>query len=274
MTAVADQSLAPEVRSSYAIYPELFDRYDLGFNCQAVLDRTEGLMLRASVSRQARRGPLEADDLRVFDHLLPYVRAAARQELIAERREVEVLLQASAATGTADFLLNRSGVLIGASGAAEQELRLAEVFLAGGAGLKAADWISDRKLQRALATALAPWRGGLFPGVQALTISSRRGEPITLRISTFPVRPFALGGEPAVLVTAHREASGPTSLRDRFPLTSAEAEVASLMARGATAAQAAKARGVTVETVRAQVKTLYRKLGVATRGALVAKLRG
>jgi DNA-binding CsgD family transcriptional regulator len=120
---------------------------------------------------------------------------------------------------------------------------------------------------------LAPWRGGLFPGLQELSIRSRSGEAVALRLSTFPVRPFALGGEPAVLVTANREICGPTSLRARFPLSEAEADVASGLASGATASEIAAYRGVSVETVRVQLKSLYRKLRVRSREALLAKLR-
>lgn len=64
------------------------------------------------------------------------------------------------------------------------------------------------------------------------------------------------------------------SLGDRPPgsalLTRREAEVLPLLAQGATNRQIAVALGVGVETVRTHARNIYRKLGVSSRGELVA----
>ena len=57
-------------------------------------------------------------------------------------------------------------------------------------------------------------------------------------------------------------------------LTKAEAEIAALLAAGDSAAEVAGKRSVSVETVRAQIKSLYRKVGVSTRVGLAARIRG
>jgi DNA-binding CsgD family transcriptional regulator len=275
MTAVVDHELVDaDARKRHSIYPALYDRFDVPFNAQAVLHRTEDLMLRTSISRSATQGPLEGEDVRVFESLLPYVRAAARQQFAAERRSLETLLHASDAAGAAVFVLNRFGVLIGASEAGEAELRNGEFLKFDDGGVASAGAREAIPLQHAIASALSPWRGDPFGGVQEIKIEGRLGEVLTIRISTFPLRPFALGGEPAVLIEARRGGVAAASLQTRFRLTKAEAEVASLLASGASTAEVAAKRGVSVETVRAQVKALFGKIGVSTRGALVAHLRG
>ena len=56
------------------------------------------------------------------------------------------------------------------------------------------------------------------------------------------------------------------------PLTAAEAAVAERLCEGRTLAQIAQARGVSVNTIKSQVRQIFRKLNVDSRVALVRKL--
>lgn len=56
------------------------------------------------------------------------------------------------------------------------------------------------------------------------------------------------------------------------PLSPAEARVAALLGRDDGYERLARALGVSVETVRSHAKSIYRKLGVRTRHAAVARL--
>jgi LuxR family maltose regulon positive regulatory protein len=67
---------------------------------------------------------------------------------------------------------------------------------------------------------------------------------------------------------AHETGSAPVSL---LALTSAEEEVLTALAAGATTTRIAAHRGVSVNTVRTQVKSLYRKLGASDRSAALAR---
>jgi DNA-binding CsgD family transcriptional regulator len=55
-------------------------------------------------------------------------------------------------------------------------------------------------------------------------------------------------------------------------LTSCEREVATLLCEGRTLAQIAHLRGVSINTVKSQVRQVFRKLDVETRVALVRRL--
>lgn len=56
------------------------------------------------------------------------------------------------------------------------------------------------------------------------------------------------------------------------PLTSAEQKVAELLCEGRTLAQIAHLRGVSTNTIKSQVRQVFRKLNVESRVALVRKM--
>jgi DNA-binding CsgD family transcriptional regulator len=59
---------------------------------------------------------------------------------------------------------------------------------------------------------------------------------------------------------------------DDSTLTASEREVAQRLCEGRTLAQIARLRGVTINTVKSQVRQIFRKLDVETRVALVRRL--
>ena len=64
------------------------------------------------------------------------------------------------------------------------------------------------------------------------------------------------------------------SLRSRFCLTPAEAQIALGIADGKTLAAVAEVRGVSVSTARAQLKSVFVKTGTHRQAELVAFLVG
>lgn len=81
----------------------------------------------------------------------------------------------------------------------------------------------------------------------------------------------AVGSGSGYLVSLERAA---TELRDTYDLTARETDVAMLMARGNTMVQTASELNVSLDTVRAHSKSLYRKLGIHKKQELVALVDG
>lgn len=77
---------------------------------------------------------------------------------------------------------------------------------------------------------------------------------------------LAAEGESTVLVTCMLHHALPA------PLTAVEAAVADLLCDGRTLAQIAQLRGVSVNTIKSQVRQIFRKLQVDSRVALVRRL--
>jgi DNA-binding NarL/FixJ family response regulator len=82
------------------------------------------------------------------------------------------------------------------------------------------------------------------------------------RVNGFAFR-FGADDTPAPLVTVfvHRAPGD-------WPLTTAEADIADALCTGRTLAQIAHLRGVSINTVKSQVRQVFRKLNVASRVAL------
>jgi DNA-binding NarL/FixJ family response regulator len=87
-------------------------------------------------------------------------------------------------------------------------------------------------------------------------------------VSDRPVRVFGLehGRDELLVVSA--------PLAPPATLTRAEQEVAAAVLAGASNAAIAKARGTSVRTVANQLSTIFRRLGVTSRGELAVKLAG
>jgi len=106
----------------------------------------------------------------------------------------------------------------------------------------------------------------------------RADAPLLLYI--FAIRPqstlHAFGDTPLAMVLIHDPLQG--SSLDRFivaatyDFTPAEADVAVELAQGLTPAQIAKARAVSLATVRSQMKSAFFKAGVTRQADLVSKL--
>ncbi len=278
MVAIADQDhVSAEERRRRGIYADYFDRYDFTYNCQAVLQRDDGLLLRASVSKDANSGAFEADELVQFSALLPFVRSAARQLFARGQRAIDGALAAARAMDALLLVLNGRGELVGASPEGEAELARGGRLRLRAKRLHATGVKDEAVLQLALAESLAPWSGGLWPGRLGVELAAEgaAGGRLRLAFETLAPAAFQTGREPAVLITA---AAAPQrvearSLQHRLGLTAAEAEVAAKLAQGASVAEIADSRSVSSETVRVQLKSIYAKTGVHNQAQLVALLR-
>jgi DNA-binding CsgD family transcriptional regulator len=83
------------------------------------------------------------------------------------------------------------------------------------------------------------------------------------------------GSQVAVIFLTDPEseaAQDAATLKQRHELTTAESELAALLARGIALKAAAKYRGISYETARTQLKSLFQKTGCRKQGELVALL--
>jgi DNA-binding CsgD family transcriptional regulator len=98
---------------------------------------------------------------------------------------------------------------------------------------------------------------GLLDGCKAVNVEERPGSVVfRLQITAAPQ---------ARLTCVLHDASP-------APLTAAEADVAERVCEGRTLAQVAHLRGVTLNTIKSQMRQIFRKLGVDSRVALVRRL--
>jgi DNA-binding NarL/FixJ family response regulator len=118
--------------------------------------------------------------------------------------------------------------------------------------------------RRARGVEVSPLLARLLATCRTVAIEDRSGG-IAFRLQAAGTADAA-GGEPKFTLTCvlhHPVADG---------LTSAERAVAEQLCEGRTLAQIARLRGVSTNTVKSQVRQIFRKLDVDTRVALVRRL--
>ena len=271
MTPVADQDyLSPEERRASAIYNEIYEPSDLPFNCQVVLQRDDSALVRASVTRTRKQGPLDAEAKRVFAAISPHLQAAVRMQAHLTATQNAATLLTLDAVGAAAFLLSESGRVIGASAAGEALAREGAALCMPGGMLRFCAHADQGAYEAALARIARRARAPAALAPIPLT-----GAALVLELQPLPRQRMSFVGAPAVLALL-RPAKAPERahmLRNVFQLTRAEAEIALAMADGEPLEAIAARRDVAIATVRTQVQAIYAKMDVHRQAELAAAVR-
>lgn len=278
MTPVVDEQYIDEqTRRRSLTYTEFFDPNDFWFNCQAAVLRREDMLVRVSVTRMKREGPFDAEELRTFSELLPFVRAAARLQVALSEAGRVGRVQALDATESAGLLLNSQGLLVGASLAGEQILRTGRYLTVRNGKLEAiAD--GDRAVfMKRLAAALTSQAivqplatdTQVLHSIDGLSRMSVEFHPLPRERSLFDCGAVLLLFKP---VNDDRQRA--ELLQKNFRLTESEADVAMLLAKGLSPNNVAAQRGVSIATIRSQIQSLYSKLDIRRQVELVSLIAG
>jgi DNA-binding CsgD family transcriptional regulator len=136
----------------------------------------------------------------------------------------------------------------------------------------------DRALSNAIQKAA---RGLIVPGAPITSTVVVHGTaagnaPIVLDVMSLPSVAIEFSSAPRVVIVVRGSRGADTRraglLQGVYGFTSAETDVALLLARGQSTELIAQARKVAVGTVRAQIKSMLAKLGVSRQVELVARL--
>jgi DNA-binding CsgD family transcriptional regulator len=197
-------------------------------------------------------------------------------------REFSDLRAVSAGLETALNLLPSSVILLGAKGEVVNMNRAAvaivserDGLLATRSGLRAERPAESSLLEKAIREAASTSNGhGLSAGGTVLV--SRRERP-PLQIVVSPIRDFAVISQMVAAVVfitdpLRRQRPARDTLRAIYGLTPAECRVALLVGDGHAPRQIAGMVGVSVSTVRSQIKSVFSKTGVKRQGELIRLL--
>jgi DNA-binding CsgD family transcriptional regulator len=256
-----------------SLYNDLVQTHDLPHGCQTVLAIDGDEMMAMWTHRGHAAGSTSADELELFQTVAPAVLKAVRLEQAIGSQGAEMLGGMLDTMKNAAFILGASGRVLALTPSAALQLASPAVLTMIAANLIAADRQSNDRLQVAISAALA---AGPVPFMQRLWLR-RRAEPqsgIVAELYSLPKREWGFGFEPrAIVVLRPRggiDQSTALLLRQSFDLSPAEADVAIAIAQGLSRSDIARARAVSVETVNAQLKTIYRKIDINREAELVA----
>lgn len=275
MIAVADQDhVDPDTRARHPIYTEMFDPYDVPFNCQAVVLRNSDRLVRVSISRTARQGPLDAAAFRAFSTLTPHVHAAVRFQARLGAARIHSILETLDAMDAVGFLLDGSNRVIGMSAEGERRVVSGEIVRIEGGRLRAALPEDQTTLDHLVAAATTG--EDAMPNGGGWLRNQGGGPGLSFSAHRLPASGSILGGQGAVLVVARPASTNHDrmkALRLVYRLSEGEAAVAIMLANGEPLDRIADRRAVSRATVRSQVQAVYAKMNIHRQAELVAAVR-
>lgn len=268
-------STEEELRRNFE-YADFCRRFDIPFGSQSTLMRQDGMLIGLAVLRGQARGVPQGDERIAFEAIAPHVRSAVLTQMALERQGSTLISGALDGLSVAGFLCDRRGVVKAVTPRGDQALVHGALRLKAGR-LGAVRPSDARALEDAITAATLPT--GARPAHQSLVLRHGHGasEVQVVDVIRLPVREFAFGFEPRVLVAVRGGRRGedelPMLLGDAFALTGMEAKIAVRLADGQSREAIAAERQVSVETVRSHIKKIFAKLDVRREAELAARLR-
>jgi len=265
------------------LYADLMGPYGLHHLFGATLLRSEAAYGALSMMRAPGARALDSSELELFGWLVPHVQRAmaVHRRLCAAEHRAGLLTDLTDELAVGVILLDECGRVMHANAAAERMARAGDGLLLGPGGVKAALGAETTALRRLVVEAVQTGNGqGLgAAGAMRLTRSSllRPYEVLVTPLSrrqqeTRPRAPVA-----ALFVTdPEAEPATPEQLlAGLYGLTRAEARLAAALLRGATLDEISVLFGVTMNTVRTQLRSVFAKTETRRQSDLVRTvLRG
>jgi DNA-binding CsgD family transcriptional regulator len=264
-----DDLIDADARRRSAIYRELYDPSGAphaGLVQLAPVPDEARLLL--AVLRDERRGPLDAEGVSVLSHLGRAWSTALRTKIRLEDHGAALAVGALDAADFPVILIDRSGRPAATSGAADVALVAATHVRVRQGVLGATDPRSDAELRVALAAVLAsPARS-----VGKTVVLDGPAGALLAEITPLPYRrrPTHRSAVAVMVLKPHvRSRRAATALLQRLHnLSAAEAEIALSIASGLAVSDLADLRGVSVGTLRNQLKAIFDKCAVASQAQL------
>ncbi|PZQ51894.1 MAG: helix-turn-helix transcriptional regulator [Novosphingobium pentaromativorans] len=257
--------------STNEAYLDYVRRHDAEFGVQMVLSQRVGVLFGLAALHGSKDGVTTEAQRDVFRQVGPAVLDAIRLQDAIEHQGADLLKGSLESMRNAAILLDAVGKVCGMTSAAQALLGPRTLQVRGG-GLFAARPDLDQILQKRIAAALA----GTADGPADLWL---RGDNELLLIDarTLPRQDWTFGFAPRAIVTLRAPLAldqlPARRLAEALGLTLAEAEVVTLLAQGHSRQATAQLRGVSVQTVVAQLRTIFQKCGVNREAELVAIAR-
>ncbi|MBB5985743.1 helix-turn-helix transcriptional regulator [Sphingobium lignivorans] len=264
------------------IYLEFCEKYQIPYGCQSVLLQETGQMIGFALLRTERDGRTTEESRRTFALADRAARTGVRMQIALEKQGLSLVGGMLGDMSVNCILLDRTGRVGAMTEGAERHMAdRAGVLRAIGGRLFGVTQHATREIDRALGDVID--KGGSTHRRLLLARpedDDGHGETRPFRVDFFRLqqREWSLGFVPAAAVVIRDQ--GLPGERDEdarllglaFGLTTAEASVALLLARGHTREQITAVRNVSNETLRVQVRNIYAKTGCNREAELVLLL--
>lgn len=259
-----------ELTRRFPVYGEVCRKYDLGFGSLMNLEVTGSDFVGLGLLRGRRVGHGSAEDAAAMTALAPHLLDAVRLRRAIEDQGALIACGAMEHMKATAFLCNGWGRVVRMTSAAEQL-----VSREGGLALKKGILsCHSATANRLLLDAITSAARDAAPPTRTVVLVNPTGERITAEVSALPVPAGALDFAPRAIVTVRRRKTLAETgvIKAALDLTTAEAEVARLIAMGLPRAEIANRRNTSADTIRAQLKSIFAKLNVSREVELVIRI--
>jgi DNA-binding CsgD family transcriptional regulator len=259
-------------------YNDLVKHFHIPHAIAALLERTSERFANLAIYRGLRAGPFGAEALEPIRILRPHIQRAYRlhTQLASAQRTNESLQAALDRIRTGVILLGENLKIVTTNRAADRLLAAQDGLVATREGLRAVSPAESAELQRLVETSCS------FPADPATACGgvmevARREKP-ALHLTVSPARGLDLEKttivRAIVFVTdpAEKVRPLPETLRQRYALTPAECRLALLLADGRTLREISEILGVTRNTLKSQLSSIYSKTETSRQSHLVRAL--
>lgn len=236
----------------------------------SVVSTPTGERLILDVEHAIGKGPVGPEAIARLDDLRPHLNRALFLSARLQFETVQATVQAFDAINLPALAIGRSGQIIAMSQACTP---LLETLIRDGRRVGLTGVGEDTLLAEAI-TRIAQDES---PSVRSIPIAARGGQPPMI-LHLVPIRRAAndvfIGAKAIALFAPLGRSVAPEAslLSQLFDLTAAEARVAKRVAEGETVMEIAARIGITVGTVRSQLKAVMAKTGVMRQADLVGLL--
>ncbi|HUD28636.1 MAG TPA: helix-turn-helix transcriptional regulator [Novosphingobium sp.] len=252
-------------------YMQHVRRWDAEHGAQLMLSDQPGAFFGLAALHSASDGRTTEAQRQTLLDTAPQVMAAIRLQSAVEHQGAQLLRGSLEALRTAAILLDATGRVCAVTEAARPLLGPETLQVRGGV-LRLARPELDRGLQLRIGLALASRQAT----PSEIWLQSPAG-PLLVEICALPRQDWNFGFAPSVIVSL----KAPLEFTDdqgarlsaALRLTRAEGEIVALLAQGHARQDVARMRGVSVQTVSSQLRTIFQKAGVNREAELVSIAR-
>lgn len=275
---VTDEMLYPgrELLKS-EFYADWLVPQDVRYTAASIVEKRNDRSVNVTLARSERAGPYRAEELRLFELLMPHFRAAFD---IHRRLHRAHALSASSwqvleALPFGVVLLDAGGrVLHATARALLASQRSGKVSFSEGRPPRFTSEGDASKLARHVAASKATALGKHGGAGGVIRLLGRQGLCLHLTVVPLPIHavPFGRDAACAVFVSDDGQALIPCSgdlLRALYELTPVEARLAEALVNGSTVKAYTDVHGVSMATARTQLQSIMRKLGVKRQADIV-----
>lgn len=226
--------------------------------------------------RSEAAGPYTAAELRLVRGLMPHLRNAVRLHQALHRAKMlsRSSMAALEVVPVGIILLTSAGLLLHANGRAYELMARTEALRFGPSGaLVATGAAATASLQRLVRECVQTTAGRGFSHGGALRLQGAHGQQLQVLVTPLAADSSAVGGEPMSAVFCADPSAPVGALAQRlaatYGMTPAEAQLTEAVVNGCVLKRVADDRGVSIHTVRAQLKSAADKAGARRQTDLV-----